>query len=192
MAKAPKPIKPEGEALELAVPPNPVAGAPTGMIDTVVVVPRTVVVVPRTVVVVPRTVVVVARTVVVVAGTVVVVVPAVVVVVGGAAEHVEASMVFALSVTPPVWARTRPCTVALLRSEIDVNAIIDPLKFVVEPSVADEPTCQKTVHGVTPPVNTTELADAVISVETAWKMNTEPTGPFNVSWPVRPSDVALL
>src|ERR1035437_6493426 len=141
MAKAPKPIKPEGEALELAVPPNPVAGAPTGMIDTVVVVTGEVVVVPPAVVVVvpPAVVVVVPPAVVVVPPAVVVVPPAVVVVVGGAAEHVEASMVFALSVTPPVWARTRPCTVALLRSEIDVNAIIDPLKFVVEPSVADEP-----------------------------------------------------
>jgi hypothetical protein len=144
------------------------------MIDTDVVVTGTVVVERRVVVVVTGRVVVV-----VVPPAVVVVV--VVVVVGGTAAHCEASMVFALSVTLPVWAKTRPCTVALLRSETEVNAMIDPLKFVVEPSVADEPTCQKTVLGVTPPVKTTELADAVVSVETAWKMNCDPAGPVRVS-----------
>jgi len=184
MANAPKPIKPEGEELEPAVPPNPVAGAPTGMIDTDVVVTGTVVVERRVVVVVPgRVVVVMPPAAVVVVPAAVVVVPraVVVVVVGVTAAHCEALMVFALSVTLPFWAKTRPCTVALLRSETEVNAIIVPLKFVVEPSVADEPTCQKTSHGVTPPVKTTELADAVVSVETAWKMNCDPAGPVRVS-----------
>ena len=184
-AIAPKPIKPAGEELEPLVPPRPVAGAPSGMMDTVVVVTGTVVVVVPTVVVVVTAVVVVLVVDVVVD-------PAVVVVVGATAEHRDASIVLASSVTPPVWARTRPCTVALLRSVTEVEAMIVPLKFVVVPNVADDPTCQNTSQGVTPPDSTTELADAVINVETAWKMKVEPAGPVRVSCPVSPSDDALL
>ena len=76
------------------------------------------------------------------------------------------------SVTAPLRASSLPSTVAPVFSVIDVRARIVPLKFVVVPSVAELPTCQKTLHGEAPLTSFTWLADAVISVDAAWKMKT--------------------
>ena len=41
------------------------------------------------------------------------------------------------------------------------------------PSVAELPTCQNTLHSCAPLISVTVLPDAVISVESVWKMKTE-------------------
>ena len=40
------------------------------------------------------------------------------------------------------------------------------------PSVAEEPTCQKTLHACAPLISCTVVFEPVISVEPIWKMNT--------------------
>lgn len=179
--RAPPPTSPIGRGPGPAVPPNPVVGEPTGTIGVVVVVlPATVVVVTGTVVVV------VAGTVVVVTGTVVVVTGTDVVVVVVTNAHAEAVMALSLSVTAPVLARTRPLTEAPLFNVAELEARMLPMKLVVEPRVADDPTCQNTLHACAPFSRTTLLADAVVSVLPAWKTKTafESPPPFNVSVPV--------
>jgi hypothetical protein len=47
-----------------------------------------------------------------------------------------------------------------------------PAKFVVVPSVAELPTCQKTLSPSPPFVKTTDELLAVVSVLPIWKMNT--------------------
>jgi hypothetical protein len=71
---------------------------------------------------------------------------------------------------------------------IDVNAKMEPTKLVVVPMVADEPTCQKTLQACAPFSRITELADPVVKVEPAWKMNTAFSSPppFKVTAPVSP------
>ena len=70
-----------------------------------------------------------------------------------------------IRVTAPLRASMRPTTVAPLFSEMLVSAIRLPWNAVVVPSVAELPTCQKTLHGVAPLMSTTELADAVVSAD---------------------------
>ena len=62
-----------------------------------------------------------------------------------------------------------------------------PAKALVVPSVAELPTCQNTLQACAPFSSTTELPDAVVSVEPAWKMNTAfgSPPPFRVTEPVR-------
>ena len=48
-----------------------------------------------------------------------------------------------------------------------------PLNTEPVPSVAELPICQNTLHSCAPLISVTVLADAVISVEFVWKMNTE-------------------
>ncbi len=121
------------------------------------------------VVVVGEDVVVVVGVVVVVVGTDVVVVVGVVVVdvvvVGVTAAHVGTVMVLPSRVIAPVWTRTRPLTWAPVFRVADVNARIVPLNDVVVPSVAEEPTCQKTLHAWAPPERATALPVAVVSVD---------------------------
>ena len=65
-----------------------------------------------------------------------------------------------------------PFTVAPVFSVMDVRARIVPWKLVVVPSVAELPTCQKTLHAEAPLTSFTWLADAVMSVDAAWKTKT--------------------
>lgn len=61
-----------------------------------------------------------------------------------------------------------------------------PLKVVVLPSVAEEPTWKKTLHACASLTSMTEEADAVVSVLPIWKTNNAP-GSFrasNMSGPV--------
>ena len=152
-----------------AVPPAPVAGAPRGITIVGVVVDEepglepglTVVLVVCTVVLVVCTVVEVDGTVVEVDGTVVEVV------VDDDRRQVGTVMVLVSMVTAPVLARTRPVTVALVVSVIDVDARIEPLNWVVVPSVAELPTCQNTLHACAPFSRATTLPDAVVNVDPA-------------------------
>jgi hypothetical protein len=109
----------------------------------------------------------------------------VVVVTTAAAAHVGTVMVLSLSVTAPVWARRRPSTLAPVFSVTDVSARMVPTNDVVVPRVAELPTCQKTLHACAPPSRTTELLEAVMRVDPAWKMKTEfgSPPPFNVTVP---------
>ena len=68
-----------------------------------------------------------------------------------------------------------------------VRARILPAKLVPVPSVAELPTCQKTLHSWAPLISVTVLPDAVMSVELVWKMNTEFgfPAPSSTSGPVR-------
>jgi len=81
-------------------------------------------------------------------------------------------------------------TVAPVFSVIDVVARIDPAKSLVVPKVAELPTCQNTLHACAPFSSTTELADAVVNVDPASKMNTESgsPAPLSVTVPVRPME----
>ena len=54
----------------------------------------------------------------------------------------EPSITLSSSVTAPVLASTRPCTVAPLLRVMEVFAIRLPSNAVVVPSVAELPTCQ--------------------------------------------------
>ena len=150
-----------------AVPPAPVAGAPRGITIVGVVVDEepglepglTVVLVVCTVVEVVCTVVEVVCTVVVVDGTVVVV--------DDDTRQVGTVIVLVSMVTAPVLAKTRPVTFALVVSVIDVDARIEPLNWVVVPSVAELPTCQNTLHACAPFSRATTLPDAVVNVDPA-------------------------
>ena len=101
---------------------------------------------------------------------------------GGAAQ-VEPVIVFACIVTAPFRARARPMMVAPVLRVISVRARIVPWKLVEVPSVAELPICQKTLQARAPLMRFTELLDAVVRVEPAWKMNT-------ASWLPPPSRVS--
>ena len=97
-----------------------------------------------------------------------------------------------IKVTAPLRASARPFSLTPSFIVIDVSARMLPAKFVVVPSVAELPTCQKTLHGCAPLTSRTRLADALISVEPAWKTKTAFGSPFasSSSSPVRASDDA--
>ena len=58
-----------------------------------------------------------------------------------------------------------------------------------DPSVAELPTCQNTLHACAPLMSVTVLDDPVIRLESVWKMNTElaSPAPSSTNGPVRPS-----
>ncbi|KJF15617.1 hypothetical protein AXFE_35410 [Acidithrix ferrooxidans] len=168
---APKPMIPNCIGLLPAVPPFPVAGAPTGITpDACAAIGVIVVAVAGVVVVTVAGVVVVtvAGVVVVLAATVEVVLEVVVlevVVAVGAVEQVGIVIELDSRVTAPVWAKMRPLTVAPVFRVTEVSANMVPAKFVVVPRVAELPTCQKTLHACAPFSNTTVLDEAVVRVE---------------------------
>jgi hypothetical protein len=90
------------------------------------------------------------------------------------------------SVTAPLRANTRPSTVTPVVTVADVRAISVPTKVELVPSVAELPTCQKTLHAWAPFSRTTLLLDAVTTVEPAWKMKSALglPAPFSVTVPV--------
>ncbi len=88
------------------------------------------------------------------------------------AAHVALVTVFVSNVTAPFRANTLPSTFAPVVSVADVKARIFPLKVEFAPSVAELPTCQKTLHAWAPFTRLTLLAPAVISVEAVLKMKT--------------------
>ena len=60
-------------------------------------------------------------------------------------------MVLLSRVTPPILANSLPCTVAPVPTEIDWSAMTVPAKVEPPFRVAELPTCQKTLHGLTSP-----------------------------------------
>jgi hypothetical protein len=112
----------------------------------------------------------------------------VVVVVGG--RHVGTVTLLDCIVTAPVRASKRPCTLAPVFAVIDAWAMMVPTNVELLPRVAELPTCQKTLQAWTWPASTTALADAVISVDSAWKMKTSSAPPVSVSVPVSWNDPA--
>jgi hypothetical protein len=61
---------------------------------------------------------------------------------------------------------------------MDVSARMFPLKVEPVPSVAELPTCQKTLQACAPPRRLTLLLDAVMSVDAIWKMKTPLGSPW--------------
>lgn len=115
---------------------------------------------------------------------------------GVLAAHAGEEMVSPISVTAPVPeacspASRRPSTVAALSTEMLAEARMVPRNVEPEPSVAELPTCQNTLHDWAPLTSTTALPDPVVKVVPAWNTNTAPdlpppssvsgTGPVNDS-----------
>jgi hypothetical protein len=197
-AMAPRPSIARGDEPELEESPRPVCGAPRGITSRVVVVTGflcffTVAFVVvggfalGDVVVVVFVAVVVVFVAVVAVVVVVVAVVVVVVAVGADARQVGTVIVLESNVTAPLRARTLPWTVAPVFSVAEVSARIVPTKLLVVPSVAELPTCQKTLHACAPFSSTTRLPEAVIKVEPAWKIKTASAlpPPLRVSEPDR-------
>ena len=109
-----------------------------------------------------------------------------------AGGHVELPMTFVSSVTAPFRASARPLIVAPVVTVIDSRAMIVPAKADPVPIVAELPICQETLQGPAPPMKTTLLPEAVVSVEPAWKIQTSLDPPESVSAPVSPSEDAEL
>jgi hypothetical protein len=84
-------------------------------------------------------------------------------------------------VTAPLLARARPSMVSPAFTVIDARARMLPRKVELAPSVAEDPTCQKTLQAWAPLVREMSLAESVPSVEPTWKMKTE----FGSPWPLR-------
>jgi hypothetical protein len=60
--------------------------------------------------------------------------------------QLEVVIVFVSRFTAPVLASSLPWIVAAVFAVIVAEAMIVPTKLVPVPSVAEEPTCQKTLH----------------------------------------------
>jgi hypothetical protein len=68
-------------------------------------------------------------------------------------------------VTGPFNANSPPSTVTPAFNEIDISARILSAKIVEAPSVAEDPTCQKTLHACAPLMRMTTVAVAVVSLD---------------------------
>ena len=171
---------------KVVVVPEDLLRTPTG-VTIVVLEPGAVVVVPEPAgVVVPGAVVVVGATVVV--GAIVVVGA------GGSAAQVGTVIVFESIVTAPFIANARPRSVAPVSSVTDWVAMIVPEKSVDVPNVADDVTCQNTLHAWAPFSKTTDAEEPVMSVDPAWKIHTEFGSfcPFSIRTPFRAMDDVAL
>lgn len=91
---------------------------------------------------------------------------------GGGTKHVALVMIFASNVTAPLRANTRPSTFVPVVRVADVKARIFPLKVEFVPSVAELPTCQKTLQAWAEFKRATLLVPEVISVELVLKTKT--------------------
>ena len=92
---------------------------------------------------------------------------------GGLVSHEGVTKVSSSRVTAPLRASARPITWVPVVTVTDVSAMIVPSKVDVVPSVAELPTCQKTLQAKAPFTTLTLLEEAVMSVEAIWKMKTE-------------------
>lgn len=102
------------------------------------------------------------------------------------AAQVGTVTVLVSKVTSPVLASNLPSTTALVPRVILVDARIVPWKLDPLPSVAELPTCQKTLHACAPFSKIISLAEADVSPEPAWKINTAFAfpAPFRVKGPL--------
>jgi hypothetical protein len=99
-------------------------------------------------------------------------------------------MTLSSSVTAPILARARPWISVPVVTVMDWSAMMVPTKVEFVPSVAELPTCQNTLQGCAPLTRMTLLAEAVVSVDPAWKIQTAFGSPLalRVRAPVRPID----
>lgn len=88
------------------------------------------------------------------------------------AAHIGTVMMLVSNVTSPFLASNRPLTTTPVVAVIDVKAMMVPWKVDPVPSVAELPTCQKTLQAWAPLIRTTLLPEAVVSAEPIWKMKT--------------------
>jgi len=104
--------------------------------------------------------------------------------------HEGGEIVFESIVTAPFCAKALPDKIALVLRVMLVRARMLPTNEVPVPSVAELPTCQKTLHCWAPLINTTEELLPVISVLAILKTKTAFGFPpaFSVSAPVKPAD----
>jgi len=107
-----------------------------------------------------------------------------------AAEQVVLETVFVSIVTAPFRANARPDTVAPFVRLMLVSARTFPTNSVPVPTSAELPICQNTLHGLPPPIISTEELLAVVSVLPVLKMNTALPSPSasRVSTPVNWAD----
>jgi hypothetical protein len=92
--------------------------------------------------------------------------------------QLDVVMVLVSMVTAPSRASSLPWIVAPVFAVMDAKAMMVPTKRVPVPSVAEEPTCQKTLQACAPPASRTLVLEPVISVEPIWKMNTALGSPW--------------
>jgi len=97
-------------------------------------------------------------------------------------EHPLIMVSLPLIVTVPFLASARPARVPPF-SVILANAIIFPAKLLPVWMVAEEPTCQYTLHGDAPPAKETVAPVAVVSVLPIWKIQTSVELPVSVRVP---------
>src|ERR1700722_2473932 len=109
-------------------------------------------------------------------------------------EQAGAVMVSLSRVTAPLLASMLPAIVSPVVTVIEARARMLPAKVEPVPSVAELPTCQKTLQAWAPLMRLMALAEAVVSVEPIWKMKTAfwLFCPSRVTVPLTPSDDAAL
>ena len=112
----------------------------------------------------------------------------------GEAPQLGTVIVSSSRVTAPFRASARPMMVSPVVTVIDCSARMLPVKAECVPSVAELPTCQKTLQGSAPLMRRTSLAESVTSVEPTWKMKTASGLPCasSVSVPPTSSEVVAL
>src|SRR5947207_13816530 len=76
------------------------------------------------------------------------------------------------NVTAAFCARALPSSVAPVAIVMEAYAIMVPLNAEYVPSVAELPTCQKTLAALAPPIRTTRPPVATFSADPIWKMKT--------------------
>ncbi|CAM6000729.1 unnamed protein product [Sphagnum balticum] len=84
-------------------------------------------------------------------------------------EQASATTVFGSTTIDAPIAKSPPSEVADVSSVSDSAARIVPWKEDPAPGVADDPTCQQTLHGSAPPVSATIEFVAVFKVDPIWK-----------------------
>ena len=98
----------------------------------------------------------------------------------GPAAQIGLEMRLVSIVTAPLRASTRPLTFTPVVTVIEVSARMFPTNWSRFPSVAELPTCQKTLQASAPLMRSTMLPVAVMSVVAVWKMNTASGSPSRV------------
>ena len=97
-------------------------------------------------------------------------------------EHPLMMVSLELIVTVPFLASARPARLPP-SSVMLANAIIFPAKLVPVWIVAEDPTCQYTLHGDAPPTKATVAPVAVVSVLPIWNIHTSLALPLSVRVP---------
>ena len=90
---------------------------------------------------------------------------------GGPPEPAGVLIVLLNKVTAPFRAKALPLRTAPVPSEMEESARIFPEKEALVPTVAELPTCQKTLEGWAPLMRDTLLPTAVVRALAIWKMN---------------------